>query len=80
MGFDQQHLISLPGTDQDQPCIASEASQQWNTGWYAAGMPIVIAEQRCMTNTEPPSLYWTKEWCERTIVIYSVEGNSVEDP
>ena len=24
----QQHLVSYPGTDQDQPCLASEASQQ----------------------------------------------------
>ena len=34
----QQHLVSHPGTDQDQPCLASEASQQWYAGWYAAGM------------------------------------------
>ena len=33
----QQHLVSHPGTDQDQPCLASEASQQWYAGWYAAG-------------------------------------------
>uniref|UniRef100_A0AAZ3RBS6 Transposase n=1 Tax=Oncorhynchus tshawytscha TaxID=74940 RepID=A0AAZ3RBS6_ONCTS len=32
----QQHLVSYPGTDQDQPCLASEASQQWYAGWYAA--------------------------------------------
>jgi hypothetical protein len=29
----QQHLVSHPGTDQDQPCLASEASQQWYGGW-----------------------------------------------
>ena len=33
----QQHLVSHPGTDLDQPCLASEASQQWYAGWYAAG-------------------------------------------
>ena len=26
----QQHLVSHPGTDQDQPCLASESSQQWD--------------------------------------------------
>ena len=36
----QQHLVSHPGTDQDQPCLASEASQQWYAGWYAAGINI----------------------------------------
>ena len=40
----QQHLVSHPGTDQDQPCLASEASQQWYAGWYAAGQ---IAVYRC---------------------------------
>jgi hypothetical protein len=34
----QQHLVSYPGTDQNQPCLASEASQQWYAGWYAAGL------------------------------------------
>ena len=28
----QQHLVSHPGTDQDQPCLASEARQQWYAG------------------------------------------------
>ena len=37
----QQHLVSHPGTDQDQPCLASEASQQWYAGWYAAEYSIV---------------------------------------
>ena len=36
----QQHLVSHPETDQDQPYLASEASQQWGAGWYAAGMQI----------------------------------------
>jgi hypothetical protein len=34
----QQNLVSHPGTDQDQPCLASEESQQWYAGWYAAGL------------------------------------------
>ena len=31
----QQHLVSHPGTEQDQRCLASEASQQLYAGWYA---------------------------------------------
>ena len=31
----QQHLVSHPRTDQEKPCLASEASQQWDSGWYA---------------------------------------------
>ena len=31
----QEHLVSYSGTDQDQPRLASEASQQWYAGWYA---------------------------------------------
>lgn len=38
----QQHLISHSGTDQDQPCLASDASQQWVTGWYAAGQWLTL--------------------------------------
>jgi hypothetical protein len=32
----QQHLVSNLETDQDKPELASEASQQWDAGWYAA--------------------------------------------
>ena len=40
----QQHLVSHPGTNQDQPCLASEARQQWDAGWYAAGMlPLILS-------------------------------------
>jgi hypothetical protein len=38
-----QHLVSHPGTDQHQPYLASEASQQWDAGWYAAGYCLTFA-------------------------------------
>jgi hypothetical protein len=38
----QQNLVSHPGTDPDQPCIASEASQQWDAGWYYYMIPHVL--------------------------------------
>ena len=40
----QQHLVSHLGTDQDQPCIASEVSQQWDAGLYAAGSILCFIE------------------------------------
>jgi hypothetical protein len=35
---------SHPGTNQDQPCLTSEASQQWDAGWYAAGHVEILNE------------------------------------
>jgi hypothetical protein len=43
----QQHLVYHPGTDQDQPCLASEASQQWDAGWYAAGHVLAVRTTIC---------------------------------
>ena len=75
----QQHLVSHPGTDQDQPCLASEASQQCYAGWYAAGDCIsdwVNAPPVMCCGTSQSNIFFTSNSKQINSVFTSIKNDN----